>query len=229
MKLATAIQGCVLRPWVPADKASLIANANNRNVWRNLADVFPHPYTDADADAWFQIAASPGRSIHFAIELDGAAVGGIGAQDGRGNLRAYGALRLLARRGALGEGCRHRRRSCAARIPESRRPLRAPGGAGVRVESVVDARARETRIRARGRVAQECHEGWPTHRQRALYLSVEWRWSPHAEDIQRQLPLRRGAFRGRHRPRAGHEQVQLHASAPRRATGTPSSSRPRSA
>ncbi len=84
MKLATAIKGCVLRPWVPADKASLIANANNRNVWRNLADVFPHPYTDADADAWFQIAASPGRSIHFAIELDGAAVGGIGARSGEG-------------------------------------------------------------------------------------------------------------------------------------------------
>ncbi len=48
MKLPTAMRGCLLRPWVPADKASLIANANNRNVWRNLSDVFPHPYTDAD-------------------------------------------------------------------------------------------------------------------------------------------------------------------------------------
>ena len=84
MKLATAIKGCVLRPWVPADKPSLIANANNRNVWRNLADVFPHPYTDADADTWLQIVASPGRSIHFAIELDGAAVGGISARSGEG-------------------------------------------------------------------------------------------------------------------------------------------------
>ena len=70
---------------MPADKASLIANANNRNVWRNLAHVFPHPYTDADADAWFHIAASPGRSIHFAIELDGAAVGGISARTGDGS------------------------------------------------------------------------------------------------------------------------------------------------
>ena len=84
MKLATAKQGCVLRPWVPADKASLIANANNRNVWRNLADVFPHPYTDADAEGWFQIAASPGRSIHLAIEFEGAAVGGISARTGEG-------------------------------------------------------------------------------------------------------------------------------------------------
>ena len=69
---------------MPADKASLIANANNRNVWRNLADVFPHPYTDADADAWFQHRRQPGRSINFAIEFDGAAVGGIGARAGEG-------------------------------------------------------------------------------------------------------------------------------------------------
>jgi [ribosomal protein S5]-alanine N-acetyltransferase len=84
MKLATAIRGCVLRPWVPADKASLIANANNRNVWRNLADIFPHPYTEADADAWFRHCGSPSRSIAFAIELNGAAVGGIGARAGEG-------------------------------------------------------------------------------------------------------------------------------------------------
>jgi [ribosomal protein S5]-alanine N-acetyltransferase len=84
MKLATAIQGCVLRPWAPADRASLIANANNRAVWRNLADVFPHPYTDADADAWFGIAGSPGRSIYLAIESNGEAIGGIGARAGEG-------------------------------------------------------------------------------------------------------------------------------------------------
>jgi RimJ/RimL family protein N-acetyltransferase len=84
MKLATARQGCVLRPWAPADKSDLIFNANNRAVWRNLADVFPHPYTEADADDWLRIAASPDRSIKLAIELDGRAVGGIGARAGQG-------------------------------------------------------------------------------------------------------------------------------------------------
>jgi len=73
-----------LRPWVPADKASLIANANNRNVWRNLADIFPHPYTEADADAWLRVAGLPERSIKLAIEVDGVAVGGIGARAGEG-------------------------------------------------------------------------------------------------------------------------------------------------
>jgi [ribosomal protein S5]-alanine N-acetyltransferase len=84
MKLPTAIHGCVLRPWTQADKASLVANANNRNVWRNLADVFPHPYTDADADAWLKVSGQPGRSLHFAIELAGAAIGGISARAGEG-------------------------------------------------------------------------------------------------------------------------------------------------
>jgi RimJ/RimL family protein N-acetyltransferase len=84
MQLATEIRGCVLRPWASTDKPSLIANANNRNVWRNLADVFPHPYTEADADAWLRIAATPGRNLTFAIALDGLAVGGIGARAGEG-------------------------------------------------------------------------------------------------------------------------------------------------
>jgi RimJ/RimL family protein N-acetyltransferase len=66
------------------DKSSLIANANNHRVWRNLADVFPHPYTEADADHWLSIANSPARSIHFAIEYAGEAVGGVGARAGEG-------------------------------------------------------------------------------------------------------------------------------------------------
>jgi len=84
MRLATAKNGCVLRPWVTADKASLVSHANNHRVWRNLADVFPHPYTDADADQWLSLANSPSRSITFAIEVDGTAVGGIGARAGEG-------------------------------------------------------------------------------------------------------------------------------------------------
>lgn len=84
MRLATALTECVLRPWEAADKASLIANANNRRVWRNLADIFPHPYTEADADFWISFANSPSRSINFAIEFDGVAVGGVGARAGEG-------------------------------------------------------------------------------------------------------------------------------------------------
>ena len=46
-----------LRPWRADDKPSLIRHANNRDIWRNLWDAFPHPYTESAADRWLGIAA----------------------------------------------------------------------------------------------------------------------------------------------------------------------------
>jgi [ribosomal protein S5]-alanine N-acetyltransferase len=71
-----------LRPWRVGDEASLVANANNRRVWRNLSRL-PHPYTHADADAWISRARVQSPPTDFAIEVDGAAVGGIGIEIGR--------------------------------------------------------------------------------------------------------------------------------------------------
>jgi [ribosomal protein S5]-alanine N-acetyltransferase len=70
----------ILRAWQDADRPSLVRFANNRNVWRNLKDRFPHPYTERDADAWLALARmSPGR-LNWAIEVDGLAVGGVGLE-----------------------------------------------------------------------------------------------------------------------------------------------------
>ena len=88
VRIATEVPGCALRPWELGDKAALVRNADNRKVWRNLMDRFPHPYTEADADAWLAIAREPGRSVHLAIEIDGIAAGGIGAMALDGNHRA---------------------------------------------------------------------------------------------------------------------------------------------
>jgi RimJ/RimL family protein N-acetyltransferase len=82
--LPTALPSCFLRPWAPADKPSLVRNANNRNVWRNLTASFPHPYTEADADRWLAFARDSGRDLHLAIEFGGAAIGGVGAIAGSG-------------------------------------------------------------------------------------------------------------------------------------------------
>jgi len=82
--LPTAIPGCVLRAWRAGDKADLIRHANSRRVWRNMTHSFPHPYTAADADLWLAIAANAGASLQLAIEVDGAAAGGIGAIAGEG-------------------------------------------------------------------------------------------------------------------------------------------------
>jgi RimJ/RimL family protein N-acetyltransferase len=84
MHLTTGLPDCVLRPWRREDKPALLQHANNRKVWRNLTAMFPHPYTEADADQWFAIASAPGNSIHLAIEWGGQAVGGIGVIAGEG-------------------------------------------------------------------------------------------------------------------------------------------------
>jgi ribosomal-protein-alanine N-acetyltransferase len=77
VELRTDLQNCVLRPWAASEKRNLARYANNSAVWRNLLDSFPHPYSEADAEFWIaHTQANPG--LHFAIQLDGAAVGGIG-------------------------------------------------------------------------------------------------------------------------------------------------------
>jgi RimJ/RimL family protein N-acetyltransferase len=75
---------CVVRDWSRSDKASLLLHANNRNVWRNLHDIFPHPYTKADAENWFSLLESMAEPTHWAIDIEGHAVGGIGCTMGKG-------------------------------------------------------------------------------------------------------------------------------------------------
>jgi RimJ/RimL family protein N-acetyltransferase len=69
---------CTVRPWRKGDEESLVRHANNRAVWRNLRDAFPHPYTPADAARWIEIANTTEKVTNFAIEVDGAAAGAIG-------------------------------------------------------------------------------------------------------------------------------------------------------
>lgn len=45
----------ILRHWQDSDRASLVRFANDRNIWRNLKDRFPHPYMERDADAWLAV------------------------------------------------------------------------------------------------------------------------------------------------------------------------------
>jgi len=74
---------CLVRNWTPADRESLLENANNRNIWRNLGERFPHPYTASDADRWFSYLNEMAAPTHWAIEVDGRAVGGVGVDPGQ--------------------------------------------------------------------------------------------------------------------------------------------------
>lgn len=69
---------CEVRSYVIEDVRSLALHANNRKVWLNLRDRFPHPYTEADGRAFIEAALSREPQTSFAIAVDGAAVGGIG-------------------------------------------------------------------------------------------------------------------------------------------------------
>ena len=68
----------VVRSWAPSDVQSLVQHANNRQVWVNLRDRFPHPYTPRDGRRFIRAARSMHPETFFAIEVDEAAVGAIG-------------------------------------------------------------------------------------------------------------------------------------------------------
>jgi ribosomal-protein-alanine N-acetyltransferase len=67
-----------VRSWRPEDKETIVKYANNRKVWINMRDVFPHPYTEKDARDWIQSAARQNPETHFAIASAREAIGGIG-------------------------------------------------------------------------------------------------------------------------------------------------------
>lgn len=73
-----ALSTCSVRTWRAADAESLQAHADNRKIWVNLRDRFPHPYTLDDAHAFIRMALGMKPRTFFAIEVDGHAVGGIG-------------------------------------------------------------------------------------------------------------------------------------------------------
>lgn len=69
---------CRLRPWRLADLPALVRHANNKNVSMQLRDAFPFPYTRGDGLVFIAMAAAQTPPQALAIEVDGAAGGGIG-------------------------------------------------------------------------------------------------------------------------------------------------------
>ena len=69
---------CTVRSWRLRDAASLVRYANDPEVWANVRDRFPHPYTARDAQEFLAGASREGASTQFAIAVGEEAVGGIG-------------------------------------------------------------------------------------------------------------------------------------------------------
>ncbi|HDD55071.1 MAG: GNAT family N-acetyltransferase [Chloroflexota bacterium] len=67
-----------IRSWSEEDVQPLQKYANNRKIWLNLRDIFPHPYSAEDARSWIRIALSEEPERSFAIASRSEAIGGIG-------------------------------------------------------------------------------------------------------------------------------------------------------
>lgn len=69
---------CEVRSWRTSDLDSLVLYANNRQIWANLRDAFPYPYTRRDARDFLRAVRDRRPETMFAIAVEGAAVGSIG-------------------------------------------------------------------------------------------------------------------------------------------------------
>ena len=68
---------CTVRSYRPADAASLAKHGNNRRIWENLRDRFPHPFTEANGAEYIAHVLQAEVPTSFAIDVGGEAVGGI--------------------------------------------------------------------------------------------------------------------------------------------------------
>lgn len=72
------LPNCAVRSYRASDAPSLARHADNRKIWLNLRDAFPHPYGVGDARAFIAKALSDRPETMFAICVDDVAAGGIG-------------------------------------------------------------------------------------------------------------------------------------------------------
>src|SRR5207245_4205509 len=73
-----SLETCEVRSWRASDLEPLVRHANNRKIWINLRDRFPHPYTKADGRRFIRAMRAANPETAFAIAVNGEAAGGIG-------------------------------------------------------------------------------------------------------------------------------------------------------
>jgi ribosomal-protein-alanine N-acetyltransferase len=69
---------CRVRSWRKEDAESVARYANNRKIWLNLRDAFPHPYTISDAHRFIDLCLSREPETYFCISRGEEAIGSIG-------------------------------------------------------------------------------------------------------------------------------------------------------
>lgn len=69
---------CVIRSWQYTDEPQLCQHANDKDIWLNLRDRFPHPYTQDDARQWVAYVMTARPETNFVVAVNGEMVGSIG-------------------------------------------------------------------------------------------------------------------------------------------------------
>ena len=76
------LKDCVLRSWQLEDAAAVQRHADNRRIWLNVRDMFPHPYRLADAEAFMKLIVGSEPETVVAIATASEAIGCIGLRLG---------------------------------------------------------------------------------------------------------------------------------------------------
>jgi ribosomal-protein-alanine N-acetyltransferase len=71
------LKSAVIRPWSVSDAEAIQRYANNRKIWLNLRDIFPHPYTLENARQFLEMVTHENPQTNFAIATDSEAIGSI--------------------------------------------------------------------------------------------------------------------------------------------------------
>lgn len=82
--MTIALGEYMLRPYEDGDIETIPRYANNRKIWKNLTDSFPHPYTEQNAREWVAYTKTHPQEINFAIAAPDGVIGGIGVVPGTG-------------------------------------------------------------------------------------------------------------------------------------------------
>lgn len=68
-----------LRSLVDQDHTELVMLANNKKIWLNLRDIFPHPYSEIDGHVFMKIVNKDKINLRSVIDVNGKFAGMIGA------------------------------------------------------------------------------------------------------------------------------------------------------
>jgi [ribosomal protein S5]-alanine N-acetyltransferase len=66
---------CLLRPLRSGDESSLARHGNDREIWLNMRDRFPHPYTEESGRTFIGYASQQEPQTIFGIEIEGEVIG----------------------------------------------------------------------------------------------------------------------------------------------------------